>query len=101
MKKALRYKIVDKRRFAAFCTALALVLGGTVYAVSTGASKAKASDNEYILVYVGEGDTLWSIAKENCGECADIRSAVSQIKSANGMLSSTIHPGDALYVPVY
>ena len=100
MKKTLRYKIVDKRRFTAFCTALALVFSGAVYAVSSGAGKVRASETEYMLIYVGEGDTLWSIAKENCGS-SDIRSAVSEIKSANGMRTSTIHPGDALYVPVY
>lgn len=101
MKKTPKYKIINKRRFTAFCTALALVVFGAVYSVSAAATKAKASEREYIVVCVGAGDTLWSIAKENCGDDADIRGAVSDIKAANGMRSSTIHPGDMLYVPVY
>ena len=101
MKRALRFKIVDQRRFTLFCTATALIFAGIICAVFTGVHSVNASENTYTLIYVGEGDTLWSIAKENCPENTDIRTAVSDIKAVNGMCSSTIYPGEALYVPVY
>jgi hypothetical protein len=96
-----RIRIVDKRRFAAFCASVLLVFTGIICAVCAAAKDCAEQERDYTLVYVGEGDTLWSIVRENCPDKEDIRSIISDIKSVNGMATSTIHPGDAIYVPVY
>ena len=97
-----RLRIVDKRRFTVFCTVCALMAAGMFAAVRAagGAAEAASSSEAYTLVYVGAGDTLWSIVEENYPADTDKRSAISMIKSVNGMTSSTIHPGDALYLPI-
>lgn len=101
MKKLSRVKIVNKKRFAAFCAATALVISSAVCAVFIPADNAMASECEYTPVYVGEGDTLWSIVKENYPSDTDIRSKIYDIQSVNGMSTSTIYPGDVIYIPVY
>lgn len=101
MKKVSRIKIVNKKRFAAFCAVTALVISSAVCAVFASANNAMALEREYTPFYVGEGDTLWSIVKENYPSDTDIRSMIYDIQSVNGMTTSTIYPGDVLYIPVY
>ena len=101
MKKLSRVKIVNKKRFAAFCAVAALVISCAVCAVFIPTDNAMASERAYTPVYVGEGDTLWSIVKENYPSDTDIRSMIYDIQNANGMSTSTIYPGDVIYIPVY
>lgn len=100
MKKRTRVVIVNKKRFGIFCTCCALLLI-CVTAALTHTTLTHASEREYQLIYVGMGDTLWSIAKENYPSGVDVRSAIKDIKRANDLHSDIIHFGDALYIPIY
>lgn len=54
------------------------------------------SPQTYKSVVVEEGDTLWSIAKENCGQGDDLRKAVYQIMKANDLKTADIYVGQDL-----
>lgn len=68
---------------------------------------AQASSNNYRmtgsykLVYVNQGETVWSIAAKHIGDNEDIRSLVSAIKQLNKMDNDVqIYPGQALKIPL-
>lgn len=60
-------------------------------------------DKELSLVYepivVTSGDTLWNLA-EKTGINQDKRMLVSTIMNYNALASSTIYPGQVIYIPV-
>lgn len=95
-----RYKIVNKKRFFAFQTfVLALimilfsqVINRTVY--------SSVYQSRYIDIYVTEGDTLWTIAKDYLPEKTDIRKMIFDIKQFNNMETSYIYPGDTIKIPI-
>lgn len=68
---------------------------------------AKAKDqSEYkmqvVSVYIEEGDTLWSIAKQHYSkEYKSMKSFIKEIKRTNGLYSDTIHEGNYIVVPYY
>lgn len=101
MKKTVRIKIVDKKRFTAFLTVCALICTAIFSAVFSNISHASASAEEYELIYVGDGDTLWSIARENYPAGMNVHEIINDIKFINEMKSNTIYSGDVLYIPVY
>lgn len=101
MKRTLKLRIVDKKRFTAFITVCLLICTALFNAVFANGSHASASEAEYELVYVCEGDTLWSIARENYPSSMNVRDIISDIKFINDMNSNTIYSGDVLYIPVY
>ena len=53
----------------------------------------------YTVVTVEEGDTLWAIAKEYGRQDVDIREAVYEICSFNGIKAADLRPGQVLKVP--
>ncbi|MBD2861090.1 LysM peptidoglycan-binding domain-containing protein [Paenibacillus oceani] len=50
-------------------------------------------------VTVVPGDTLWSIAGQHVRQGEDIRDYIRKVKTANGMTSSTLIPGQVLQLP--
>ena len=63
---------------------------------------AKSTEDDSIMystVVVEEGDTLWSIAKENFPE-SDPRDIIQDIRDINGIDTHTIYAGMVLHVPV-
>lgn len=70
-------------------------------------AKEPASDIQYKVIEVEEGDSLWSIAKENMlsesGEhgFTDIYQYIHEIKKCNNMKSSQINTGCYLMIPYY
>lgn len=52
----------------------------------------------WVTVTVAPGDTLWGYA-EAAHPGADPRPAIAEIKTANGLDSSTLQPGQRLIVP--
>lgn len=101
MKKSVKIKIVNKRRFTAFLTVCALICTAIFTAAFSNSSHVSASDAEYELIYVGDGDTLWSIAKDYYPSSMNVHNIISDIKFINDMTSNTIYSGDVLYIPVY
>ena len=51
------------------------------------------------VIEVESGDTLWSIAKENCPD-SDPRDVIQEIKELNDMDTATIYTGMTLFIPV-
>ena len=74
-----------------------LMLTGGIFEVE---ARADITATDLKLVYVHEGDTLWSIVEENCAYSGDIRAAIHEVKSINHMHSSEITEGEVIYVPV-
>lgn len=62
-------------------------------------AKADNIEQDMAPIYVSEGDTLWSIVQENYDYSGDIRAAINQVKTINGLTDSTINVGDVIYVP--
>lgn len=63
---------------------------------STSASTTPPSGVEYI---VHSGDTLWAIASIHVAPGDDIRVLVEDIRTANRLDNSVIHPGQVLVIP--
>ena len=70
-------------------------------------AKEPSSDIQYKVVEVQEGDSLWSIARENLEEKSndygftDIYQYIHEIKKCNNMKSNQINTGCYLMVPYY
>lgn len=54
----------------------------------------------YEKVVVGQGDSLWIIAKKYCGKGTDIRFFINEIIEINGIEGDYIFPGMVLKIPV-
>lgn len=52
----------------------------------------------WVMVTVSQGDTLWEYA-EAAAPGSDPRPLVAQIREANGLVGSTLQPGQELLVP--
>jgi nucleoid-associated protein YgaU len=77
--------------------ALVLLLAVTVAARADGPTVADPGN--YVTHTVRTGDTLWDIALEHA-DGGDLRNLVHDIRSINGLDTSTIQPGQVLRVPV-
>ena len=51
------------------------------------------------IVYVKNGDTLWSIAERNVPDNVKIRLYINEIKEINGIESSALREGQKLQMP--
>ena len=59
------------------------------------------TDQEFVLVTVHQGDTLWKIASASTADNKDVRSTVYAIVDANNLgHNQDIYPGQVLKVPV-
>ncbi|WP_018133343.1 LysM peptidoglycan-binding domain-containing protein [Effusibacillus pohliae] len=56
--------------------------------------------NEETVVVVQPGDTLWSIAKENCPG-KNIQEAIYQIQKTNGLKGANLQIGTVLKIPAF
>ena len=70
-------------------------------------AKEPVSEIQYKVIEVAEGDSLWSIARENLEEKSndygftDIYQYIHEIKKCNNMKSNQINTGCYLMVPYY
>ena len=65
--------------------------------VSSLTASASSSD-DYIIVIVNDGDTLWNIAQTYSTD-NNIRRAIFEIEQMNDIRKSIIHPGQELKIP--
>ena len=80
--------------------AVALVLLLAVTVAARAAGPATAEPQNYVTHTVRTGDTLWEIAADHAEDGVDLRNYVLDIKRANHLENSTIHPGQVLQIPV-
>ena len=77
-----------------------LVYAGTrlVYAVP----KPDPSPQNRLIkqVIVNQGDTLWSLIKENYAYSGDIRKAIYEVQQINNLKTAAISPGEILFIPI-
>jgi len=99
MKK--KYRIASKFRFTMFLVILFLCLitaTGTALGFNTVSS---ASLEQYNIVNVEHGDTLWNIACEYGPDHMDVRQIVHDICDVNEISADQLAAGSKIIVPVY
>lgn len=92
-----RYYLKNKKRFYSIIVILIVVMLSSFWAVS---AHDGSNQQEFEMVKVKSGDTLWSIAKEHDPN-GDIRKFIYEIKEANSLKGSMIFAGDELKIPVH
>ncbi|MDD6919869.1 MAG: LysM peptidoglycan-binding domain-containing protein [Eubacteriales bacterium] len=60
-----------------------------------------AEKDQFEIVKVTDGETLWSIAEQYSNEDTDIREMIYEIKKINDINNSTIKNGIELKIPKY
>jgi len=100
-KKWNHYEAQDESKLKICVLLLALLFCLSVLDGVSGAGKEYRPDHPYRVVYVSQGDSLWSIAARNVSDSSDIRKAIAVIREINGLTATAqIHPGQALKIPV-
>ena len=94
-----RYKVVNRARFICFLTVICVLVCFVISGVFNRSCAKEKRDMRYTVVTVEEGDTLWAIAKEYGRQDVDIREAVYEICSFNGIKAADLRPGQVLKVP--
>ena len=61
---------------------------------------AKKSEGDYLRVVVTNGDSVWSIAKENNPNDKDVRRLVYEIIDENDIENGVIYAGEELLIPL-
>jgi LysM repeat protein len=100
MKTKKRYRIKSRVRFFAFVLVMMLM---TVTAANTllGLNNAEGqTKDQYTVVEVLYGDTIWDIAKDHMSDDMDLRDAVHVIMSINNISAEELQPGQTLKIPV-
>ena len=73
-----------------------------VWGLSEAAPPAQSAESEqYVVVTVQPGDTLWSIARRVSEGKADVRVLTHQIRKLNSLDSAMLLPGQSLTVPLH
>lgn len=98
----MNLKITNKIKFI---RSILIILGAIMF-ISLFISNISFShgENNYKTIYVSNGDTLWSIAKEEQENNAyyedkDIREVVNNIKTVNKLNSSDLSSNQKLVIP--
>lgn len=96
----MRLKIKDKRKFERFITLSFIVVALLVFFfVNISNPKFVEGSSETMnSVIVKQGDTVWSIAN-NIDTDRDVRHVVDDILNLNDLDTSSVYPGDKLYIP--
>jgi nucleoid-associated protein YgaU len=81
-------------RLAFVIVIAALIASGARFGRSECPAAADA-----VVVAVNEGDTLWDLAVRYGPSSADPRKTVCEIRKANDIVGSLIHPGDTVRIP--
>ncbi len=90
---------------AAVVLALLLLLARAIDAraddpAGSALPQAPAIEASFIEYRVRSGDTLWAIASGHVAPGDDVRVLVEDIRTASGLDTSVIHPGQVLLIPV-
>ena len=99
MKK--RYRITSKFRFTVFLVIMILCVMTAVTTLLGFNTVSSASLDQYNLVNVESGDTLWNIACEYGPDDMDVRKVVHDICNVNEISADELTAGSKIIVPVY
>lgn len=98
----MNLRIVNKKKFI---RSIVIVMGiGLLTLLAINTTSFSHGEIDYKTIYVGSGDTLWNIAKEEKEinayfEGKDIRDIVSCIKTTNHLKDSDITINQKLEIP--
>ena len=99
MKK--RYRVTSKFRFTVFLVIMFLCISTGLSTVLGFNTVNSASMDQYHVVNVKSGDTLWNIACEYGPDDMDVRQVVYDICDANEIAADELTAGTKIIVPVY
>ena len=95
-----KVRVANKKRFVFFISVvLMIILLIGSFTMSAFSSEGLNQDN-FENIRVEQGDTLWSIAKLYAGNHTDVREVIYNIQKENDLISSVIHPGQELKIPI-
>lgn len=95
-----RVRIANRSRFT-FSVSFLLVLTITLSILAFASITSNGdTEQQFLKVNVQAGDTIWSIARTHSTESVDIREIVYNIRTENKLVSSIIHPGQELLIPI-
>ena len=81
---------------------IGIVASVIVWGLSETAPPAQSAEPEqYVVVTVQPGDTLWSIARRVSEGKADLRVLTHRIQKLNSLDSAMLLPGQSLTVPLH
>lgn len=95
-----KYRIKSRARFLSFVLIVMLL---TVTAANTvlGLNNAEGqTKDQFMVVEVLYGDTIWDIAREHLSDSMDLRDAVHTIMTVNNINAEELQPGQTLKIPV-
>jgi hypothetical protein len=90
-------------RLAATAGYIAVIILITAASIALAMSRISDPAERQLAAYreivVQPGDTLWDLARENSLAGADLRRAVYEIRTLNGLADAEIRPGQRLLLP--
>ncbi len=110
--KMKRWVIVNQRKFFTFILMVSVFFGILIFGLLQtiqpqtvyGASEKEITSEPFLqtrIIYVSEGETLWSIAQPLAQEYhQDPRDLILQIVELNNLEAMTLHPGQPLQLPI-
>jgi hypothetical protein len=95
-----RYRIKARGRFLVFMT-LVIVFVAMASTTILGLNKADGlTEQEYIVITVEYGDTLWHLARQHMPNNTDIRRAVHTLTTLNEIAAHELRAGQTLIIPI-
>lgn len=92
-----RVRLTRRGRLVVFLLGLALVFGVALWLAAGSAATDQPGKEQFTVVTVGPGDTLWDIAADATdGNVGDM---VEQIRDLNSLDSGMVYAGQKLRVP--
>ena len=95
-----KYRIKSRVRFFSFVLVMMLLtvtLTNTILGLNNAEGQTK---DQFTIVEVLYGDTIWDIAQEHMSDDMDLRDAVHIIMSVNNITAEELQPGQTLKIPV-
>lgn len=100
-KIARSYERAYRRVLTLFVVAIVLAIALTAIVVSNIVSRPVLVQTDEEIVFIEEGDTLWSYAEEYCPQDMDIRKYIEIVRDYNGKDDATVYVGEVICLPIF